>query len=1502
MSNARRITTQPWMALAAAAVILFSTAPLTGQSVITTVAGTDWFLTADGKPGTSVPLSAEIRQIATDAQGNLYVPDEFNQVVFRIGTDGVAHIFAGNGIAGFSGDGGAAVNASLNNPFAVAVDKNGNVFISDYRNYRIRRISPGGIISTVAGSGVNGFSGDGGPATQAQFGFVSCLAFDNNNDLLICDETNNRVRKVTPAGVVSTIAGNGKQAYSGDGGAATLAALNQPQGLLTDPAGHIYIAEFGNQTVRRIELDGTISTFAGNGTHGFSGDGGPAARAQLAQPDGLVLDSAGNLYIGDSDNSRIRMVNPAGIITTVAGSGAQGFGGDNGSPLQASFHFPNGLAMDSSGRLYVGDTGNARVRAITLGARVQTIAGNGLFRYTPAGTPANQVYLFHAAGVASDAPGNLYIADTLDFVVRKVTPDGLTRTFAGAGTDASGPDGVSATQSGLSSPFGVAVAPNGDVLIADTFNYQVHRIGPDGVIHLVAGSLNHVFGYSGDGGPATQALLNLPTAVAADAAGNVYIADSGNNVIRRVSNGTITTFAGNGMAQSSGDGLRAPLASLNNPTGVAVDGLGNVYVAEFNGYRIRKISANGFISTYAGTGVNGSSGDGGLAASAQLANVFGLALDSQGNLFLSESSTNKVRRISAGSGIITTVAGNGQAGYSGDGGPATLAALSIPNGLAVGSDGTLYIADRGNSRIRAVRTVSVTVVPSITQLSFSVTSQGSPSQPQTIHVSSSSPGYPFTAQATGGSWLSVTPQSGGLPTDVLVSVDPSQLGPGTYTGAIAIQTPGTTPAAQMVAVTVSVAPPVPGKLAVSNQSLAISVTQGSPGSTTQLNVTNQGGGSIPFTASASTTTGGNWLQVSPASATATPNAPALVTITATPGNLAPGVYQGTVTMSSAATGENIPVAVTLAISSAQQKIQLSQNGLTFTAVAQGGSPLPQTFGILNTGQGSMSWSAASSTLSGGPGWLSIDKTSGSVAAPYTDVSVVTASINTAGLAAGQYYGQIQVKAAGAANSPQSVSVLLNVLPPGSNPGPEIRPSALIFLGTAGNSPGSQNVQVSNPKTSALTLGSSISTSDGGNWLVNLPATAILAPNTPVQMVVQPDYTGFAPGVFQGSLTLGFLEDGSSRTVNVLAVVAPPGTSLPPQASAEDSEAAGCTSLMVQPTSLTDPTAGVTLSQPATLQARIVDNCGNLLTNGTVVATFSNGDAKVNLVHLGGGNWSATWKPQNGGVSKVTVTITAFVGQGTTFLSGSAKLTVSLLSGSATPVTSGAGNAASYVGNFIAPGGLVAIFGQQLAGQTAQPSSLPFPTEINGTQVLMEGTPLPLRYVGSGQINAQVPFEVGINSQQQLIVVNGGAVSVPQDVIVAAAQPGVYTQDQSGSGPGVIVNGSTNQLITSANPAQAGDVVVIYCNGLGAVNPAIPTGAPAPLDGPVSQTVNPVTVTIGGVNALVDFAGLTPGYPDLYQVNAHVPAGLAPGQTPVVVTVTPLGSAPLASPPVTMAVQ
>ena len=498
--------------------------------------------------------------VATDNSGNVYFTGM--SCVFELATNHMITLVAGNARYGYSGDNGPATSAQLANPEGVAVDASGNVYFADTDNYRIRMVSPAGIITTVAGTGFWGYSGDGGPATAAQVSFPSGVAVDSAGNLYIADWGNARVRKVSSAGIITTIAGNGSPGYSGDGGQATAAQLSNPSALAIDSAGSLYIADVGeNATVRKVSAAGTITTVAGNGTAGYSGDGGPATKAQLNAPTGVSVDIYGNLWIADSSNNRVRLVNSSGIISTYAGNGTAGLLGSSGQAVDAELYDPLSVAADSVGNLYIADHENYVIRQVNSSGIITTVAGSvtNSTSLLGDGGPATGAVLTQPDAVAVDSAGNLYIADPFNNRVRKVTAAGTITTVAGAnGLSGYFGDGVPATSTGLKDPGGVAVDSGGNLYIADTQDNRVRKVSAAGIITTVAGN-GLPPGYSGDGGPATIAQLNYPSDIGVDAAGNLYIVDPGNYRIRKVTPaGIITTVAGTGSYGYSGDAAAAP--------------------------------------------------------------------------------------------------------------------------------------------------------------------------------------------------------------------------------------------------------------------------------------------------------------------------------------------------------------------------------------------------------------------------------------------------------------------------------------------------------------------------------------------------------------------------------------------------------------------------------------------------------------------------------------------------------------------------------------------------------------------------------------------------------------------------------------------------------------------------------------------------------------------------------------------------------------------------------
>jgi len=676
---------------------------------IVTVAGG---VAGDNGPATSASLYMPFG-VALDSAGNLYIADDYNNRVRKVAADnGIITTVAGHGVGGtgigsFSGDGGPATSAGLFSPSGVSVDGSGNLFITDRSNHRIRKVAAGsGIITTVAGNGTPAFAGDNGAAASASLNNPYGVAVDSAGNLYIADRSNHRIRKVAAgSGIITTVAGNGTAAFAGDDGAATLASLNSPSGVTVDSAGNLYISDSSNNRIRKVAAgSGIITTVAGNGSAAFAGDDGPATSASLKNPYGVAVDSNGNLYIADVSNYRIRkVVADSGIITTVAGNGTAAFAGDGFAATAASLKIPTGVIVDSDGNLFIADRANYRIRKVAAASGIiSTVAGYGAPTIGDNGA-ATDATLYYPRGAVVDSSGNLYIADQSNHRIRKVAAgSGIITTVAGNGTAAFAGDNGAASAASLNAPKGVALDSSGNLYIADQSNNRIRKVAADtGIITTVAGNGSAFF--AGDNGAATAAMLNGPRGVSVDGSGNLYIADNANHRIRKVAavSGIITTVAGNGTTAFAGDNGAATSAGFV-PEGVAVDSAGNLYIADSYNNRVRKVAVEtGIITTVAGNGSSGSSGDGGAATSASLSNPYAVAVDSSGNLYIAGSGS-RVRKVAADSGIISTVAGNGTAAFAGDNGAATAASLNNPQGVALDNAGNLYIADYSNNRIRKV--------------------------------------------------------------------------------------------------------------------------------------------------------------------------------------------------------------------------------------------------------------------------------------------------------------------------------------------------------------------------------------------------------------------------------------------------------------------------------------------------------------------------------------------------------------------------------------------------------------------------------------------------------------------------------------------------------------------------------------------------------------------------------------------------------------------------------
>jgi sugar lactone lactonase YvrE len=589
-----------------AALLILCCSPTNAQRIIKTVVGTDWIFQGDGRPALDAALGNVHLGLATDLDGNVLIADQSNHIVWRILSN--LQRVAGNGVQGYSGDGGSATDASLSNPEGVAIDPQGNIYIADLSNHRIRKVSTDGRMSTVAGNGRSGFSGEGGPAVQAALSGPNSVAVDGVGNLLIADTGNHRIRKVSPNGIITTVAGNGQSGYSGDGERALQAALMSPTGVAFDAIGNIFIADRFNHRIRKVSPDGIITTVAGDGRGAFSGDGRAATAASLRLPKAVIADSIGNLYIADTANSRIRKVRPDGTILTFAGGGAAE---DGTGATSASVPLPDSVASDHLGNIYISQRGGV-VRRLDDQGFITRIAGNGSFRSVIEGAAATNAYLFFPRGVTLDREANLYIADSSNAAVRRVAAAGHISTLAGTGLPACSSDNQSSTLSNVGKPDAVTVDNTGSLYFVDSTCNSVRQIKQDGTLATVVGTpyLD---------GPVTGTTLNGPSDITFDSTGNLFIAErQGHRILKVSTNGVVSVVAGSGRAGFSGDNGPAVAAQLNMRSGIASGPAGDLFIADTNNQRIRRLTPGGMILTVAGNGSRGFSGDRGPAIRASL--------------------------------------------------------------------------------------------------------------------------------------------------------------------------------------------------------------------------------------------------------------------------------------------------------------------------------------------------------------------------------------------------------------------------------------------------------------------------------------------------------------------------------------------------------------------------------------------------------------------------------------------------------------------------------------------------------------------------------------------------------------------------------------------------------------------------------------------------------------------------------------------------------------------
>ena len=594
---------------------------------------------------------------------------------------------------------GTGAAARFNAPSGIAVDSSGTLYVTDTQSHLIRKISSGGVVTTLAGQALVP-AAINSTGSAARFNKPSGIAIAGTT-LYIADTENHLIRKLTTDGVASTLAGAAGSAGSING-TGTAAKFRRPQGVVTDSGGNVFVADTDNAVIRKSTSAGVVTTFAGTaGSTG--GTNGTGAAARFSKPTGMGRDASNNLFVTDVVGQTIRKVTSLAAVTTFAGANGT-VGSTNATGTAARFSAPSSAVVDSSGNIFIADAANSAIRKITAAGAVTTFAGTAGAQGSADATGAAARF-YRPVGIARDASNNLYVADSVGQTIRKITTGGVVSTFAGVSAVVGANDNTGSAAT-FRSPSGVVADGNGNLFIADTGNHTIRKVTPTGVVSTFAGTALSAGSANATG---TSARFNAPAGLAIDTAGNIYVADTGNHIIRKITpGGAVTTVAGTAGSSGSIDGTGAA-ARFKSPAALAVTKTGILYVADAGNYTIRKIVlSSGAVTTLAGTaGSKGTSEGTGTAARFGIVN--GLGVDSGGNIYAADFSASTIRRITP-TGITSTFAGaaNSRGSTNATG---TAARFSSPYGIAVDGSNNLYVSDYANCLIRKITSMAIVTTP-----------------------------------------------------------------------------------------------------------------------------------------------------------------------------------------------------------------------------------------------------------------------------------------------------------------------------------------------------------------------------------------------------------------------------------------------------------------------------------------------------------------------------------------------------------------------------------------------------------------------------------------------------------------------------------------------------------------------------------------------------------------------------------------------------------------------
>lgn len=590
---------------------------------------------------------------------------------------------------------GPSKRAAFNGPYGAAIDSVGNVYVTDTSNHTIRKISTAGVVTTFVGLSKTSGSLDG-TGSNARFNNPKGITIDSSNNLYVADTNNYTIRKITPSGVVTTLAGSAGL-VGNTNGTGSAARFNTPMGITVDSSGNLYVADYGGHTIRKITSGGVVSTLAGTGG-AFGSTNATGSSARFNNPQGVAVDSSGNVFVTDTGNVLIRKITSLGVVTTFAGT-ASSTGSTDGTGAAARFNSLAGITIDTSGNLYIGDYGNRIVRKVTSAAVVTTLAGTAGLTGGVDGTGSAALF-YLPAGVAVSSSGDVYVVDQGNSNIRKITSSGVVTTFAGSYT-AGNSDGIGVAAR-FSLPSSMAMDSSKNLYVSDTGNNTIRKITPSGVVTTLAG----LAGSSGNAnGTGSVARFNNPRGLVIDSLGNLFVSDYGNHTIRKITlSGDVTTFAGTAGSSGTTDGTGAA-ARFNYPLGLAIDSSDNLYVADSGTFIMRKVTPAGVVTTLAGLAGSIGTTDG-AGSAARLSFHNSMVVAPSGMLYMVDIFYNTVRAMDP-AGVVTTIAGTANFTGGNIDGTGGAAAFASPSGIAVDASGNLYVADNRNYSIRKITPAGV---------------------------------------------------------------------------------------------------------------------------------------------------------------------------------------------------------------------------------------------------------------------------------------------------------------------------------------------------------------------------------------------------------------------------------------------------------------------------------------------------------------------------------------------------------------------------------------------------------------------------------------------------------------------------------------------------------------------------------------------------------------------------------------------------------------------------